>query len=435
MFGSYTINSVNIQEVSLISLKNLIWLYFFLLIFEGALRKWALPGLAGPLLIIRDPLALFLIFKALQQGIWRPNFFVVLMVAVTVLSLALTMIFGHGNLAVALYGLRITIIHFPLIFIIGVILNKSDVLKMGERLLYLNIGMTILIGIQFFSPQSAWINIGVGGDITGSGFSGAAGFFRVPGTFSFTNGLSLFYGFTAAYILYFWVSKRIQINRILLTTSTFALLAAIPLSVSRTVLFEVILSLFFLLCIMGKNPRIVKTFIPLLIVGAGLFFFLKNFQFFETSSMVFTERFSNASISEGGLEGTLIDRFLGGMYGAVTNEAASFWGSGLGLGTNAGAMIMTGERNFLVSEGEWGRLIGEMGFLIGMIVIIIRTFLVVVLIRKAWFAIQIGNFLPWMLMSFGSFAILQGQWAQPTALGFAIIIGGLVIAALKEENN
>ena len=32
------------------SLKNLIWLYFFLLLFEGALRKWFLPGLSQGLL-------------------------------------------------------------------------------------------------------------------------------------------------------------------------------------------------------------------------------------------------------------------------------------------------------------------------------------------------------------------------------------------------
>ena len=36
-------------------LRRMIWLYFFLLIAEGALRKWALPSLGAPLLVIRDP--------------------------------------------------------------------------------------------------------------------------------------------------------------------------------------------------------------------------------------------------------------------------------------------------------------------------------------------------------------------------------------------
>ena len=36
------------------NLKRLIWVYFILLVFEGALRKWFLPGLSTPLLIVRD---------------------------------------------------------------------------------------------------------------------------------------------------------------------------------------------------------------------------------------------------------------------------------------------------------------------------------------------------------------------------------------------
>ena len=36
-------------------IKKLIWAYFLLLLFEGALRKWFLPGLSQGLLIIRDP--------------------------------------------------------------------------------------------------------------------------------------------------------------------------------------------------------------------------------------------------------------------------------------------------------------------------------------------------------------------------------------------
>ena len=40
-------------------IKQMIWLYFFLLIFEGALRKWFLPFLATPLLVVRDLCGVF----------------------------------------------------------------------------------------------------------------------------------------------------------------------------------------------------------------------------------------------------------------------------------------------------------------------------------------------------------------------------------------
>lgn len=433
--GNETITRWKSESKSLeVHIKKCIWIYFWLIIFEGALRKWVLPGLAEPLLVIRDPLAIWIIYRSILGSLWQPNRYVVWMLAISMISLGISLILGHGNIVVAIYGLRILIIHFPLLFIIGRIFNKDDVLRLGKVVLWLTIGMTILVGVQFYSPQSAWVNIGVGGDIRGSGFSGAAGFYRVPGTFSFTNGLSLFYGFAAAYIFYFWSSKsNIQINKWLLILSSLALLAAIPLSISRGVLFEIILSALFLFAIVGKDPRTIKSIIAVFIAGTVLFFSLGNFSFFETATMAFMERFTTASSVEGGLEGTLIDRFLGGLYTAVTDANASFTGLGLGMGTNAGAKLMLGNREFLIAEGEWARLIGEMGFILGMLAILIRGSLVFELLKKAWKEIKFENKLPWMLMSFGAVNILQGQWAQPTALGFSTLIGGLVIASFNEE--
>ena len=171
----------------------------------------------------------------------------------------------------------------------------------------------------------------------------------------------------------------------------------------------------------------------LTVVGGFLFLTLSQFGFFQTAVLTFSDRFNSASTVEGGLEGTLIDRFLGGMYGSITNSNASFSGMGIGLGTNAGAKLMTGRRDFLIAEGEWGRLIGEMGFLLGFAVILLRGTLVFQLINASWKEISEGSLLPWMLMSFGALSILQGQWAQPTALGFSILVGGLAIASLNRE--
>jgi len=53
------------------SMKNAIWLFFFLLIFEGGLRRWILPGLATPLLLVRDPIAIYLMYKAYRNSIFK----------------------------------------------------------------------------------------------------------------------------------------------------------------------------------------------------------------------------------------------------------------------------------------------------------------------------------------------------------------------------
>jgi len=427
-----------LDEKNLRQLKIGVWLYFFLLIFEGALRKWVLPGLSEPLLIVRDPVAIWLLYKSITTGIWKPNGYVLLMWAVSVLAFSLALIAGHGNILVALFGLRITAIHFPLIFIIGNIFNQDDVLSLGKIVLWLNIGMTLLVAIQFYSPQSAFVNRGIGGDLEGSGFGGAAGFFRVPGTFSFTNGLAFFYGMAAAFIFYFWVANNPNKNfKILLILSTTALMAAIPLSISRTVLFQILVTFIFMLIISGNNIRIIPK-IGIAVLAIGLMFTtMKDISFFKTATDAFTERFTSANKTEGGMEGVFVDRFLGGMYGALTDESFPFWGMGMGMGTNVGAKILTGERKvgvFLISEGEWGRVIGEMGVILGFVVIIIRISLVLHLLRKAWGAISQKNVLPWMLLSFGMLSILQAPWAQPTTLGFSVLIGGLILASFNQTN-
>ena len=423
-------------EKSTKKLKNAILLYFYLLIFEGALRKWVLPSLAEPLLIVRDPVAMYIIYLAYHKLAWKPNFYVNAMWAITALGFVVAILVGHGNPVVALYGARITIIHFPLIFIIGQILSRNDVIKIGKIMLWLTIGMTLLVAIQFFSPQSSWVNRGLGGDLTGSGFAGAGGFYRVPGTFSFTNGLSNFYGFAVAFIAYFWFSgKENTFSKYLLIASTIAVAAAIPLTISRTVVFCIALSLTYLLIIAGRKPKLMIQIIGGIVGALCLFLILSNFSFFQVASGAFVERFTGANENEGGIEGVFLDRFLGGMISGLVNGGSAFFGVGLGMGTNAGAKILTGSAGFLVSEGEWGRVMGEMGFFLGMLMIILRINLTFSLIKRSWGGIGKNNYLPWLLMSFGLFPVLQGQWAQPTSLGFSVLLGGLVVAGLKNNGK
>src|SRR5690606_5307975 len=95
-------------------LKQGIWLYFLLLIFEGALRKWFLPGLSTPLLLIRDPISLWLIIKVWQRGLLPSNFYLTGIVLVGTAGIFTAIFIGHGSLPVALFGARILLVHFPL---------------------------------------------------------------------------------------------------------------------------------------------------------------------------------------------------------------------------------------------------------------------------------------------------------------------------------
>lgn len=422
------------QRLSLI--KKGIWLYFFLLIFEGALRKWVLPGIATPLLIIRDPIALWLLVICYQRGLFKLNYYIIGMWLVGFVAYFTAIFFGHGNTFVALFGLRILVLHFPLIFLIGQIFDKEDVIKIGKVILWITLPMTILMAFQFYSPQDAWVNRGIAGDTSGAGFSGALGYFRPPGTFSFTNGLTLFYGIAATYIFYFWIASSKFISSGFLIVNIGCLLVAIPLSISRTLFFSIIVTIIFTIIATSSKPKYLYRIIIAAIGGVVLILILNNFSFFQIGLEAFMSRFEVANESEGGAYGVLIDRFLGGMFGAIISADGSlFWGKGIGMGTNVGAMLLKGSSDFLISEGEWGRLIGEMGLLLGLIAIYLRVNLVIKMAIRSFLELRRFNILPWMLLSFALVNILQGQWAQPTALGFATLSGGLVLAAFKKSRK
>lgn len=412
-------------------LKAAIWIYFFLLIFEGALRKWVLPALSTPLLLIRDPIAIWIFIVARQKGYLRFSGYSFFMVLAGLISLITAITIGHGNLSVAIFGTRIYVLQFPLIFAIGRIFDWEDVIKMGKALLWVTIPMTLLIGIQFYSPQTAWVNRGVGGDTSGAGFSGALDFFRPPGTFSFTTGVVQFYGLAAAFIFYFWLHFQ-TINKLLLIAATACLLISIPLSISRSAFFEVLLSMLFSIVAAWRRPKYIWRMVAGGIIVVVSYIVVKNQSFFSTSTEAFNARFVDATESEGGFHGVILDRFLGGMVTAIQSAPdLPFFGYGIGIGTNVGSNLLTGKSSFLIAEQEWGRIIGEEGLLLGFVIIVIRIGTTFKIASNAMRHLKRTDALSWMLLSFCFILLLQGQWGQPTALGFTVLSAGLSISALN----
>ncbi len=414
-------------------IKQGIWVYFILLIIEGGLRKWFLPALATPLLIIRDPVAIWLIYITWRRGLLKPNIYLYGMIIIGIISIFTALLLGHGNPLVALFGARILLFHFPIIFVIGNIFTREDLIKIGKATLWMSIPMTILIALQFYSPQSAWVNRGVGGDMAGAGYSGASGFFRPPATFSFTTGTTMFYSFLAPFIFYFWLYPK-NINRIILVGSTIGLFAAIPLSISRGLFFQIGVTAFFTMIATFRKPEYIGKLVVAIIGIILTFLILSQTSFFSTATLAFTSRFTDASVSEGGLKGTLVDRYLGGLIGSIAGSGDEpYFGYGIGMGTNVGSQLLTGGRTFLIAEGEWGRVVGELGPLMGLSVIFLRLGFTFKLLVGSYKKLALGDLLPWLLLSYALLDVAQGGWAQPTSLGFCIVIGGLTLASVKEN--
>lgn len=412
-------------------LKKGIWLYLILLIFEGGLRKWVFPSLATPLLIVRDPLALFLIFKSIQYKILKPNLLLASFVSIGFISFFSALIFGHQNLIVAVYGARAIILHFPLIFIIGEVFTRKDVIDVGKFLMYLLIPMTILTIAQFFSPQTSFINHGVGDDNDGAGFGGALGYFRPPGTFSFINGLSLFFGLCSSFVFYFLYESKI-ISKWVIFIALICIILSIPFTISRTVLFQTILCFSFSIVFILRSPKYIIPLSFILLISIFTFISIQNTNTFGIGIEAFLSRFESANESEGGLKGTLITRVFGTLIDAIVNSLEQpFWGQGIGSDTNVGHKILGVSPETKINDYEWSRIISEAGPALGIIFIYLRVLLCFTFIKSAIIRIKKKDFLPWMLLSFALLQLLQGQISQPTSLGFIILSSGLLLASLK----
>lgn len=429
------------RKESLKLYKQAIWLYVILLIFEGALRKWFLPALATPLLLVREPIVIWLVVVGVNRG-WLKNNFVIAIAIISGISFLLSISVGHQNLGTALYGWRIYLFHIPFVFVVARVLNRSDLLRIGRFILYISIPMTVLITMQFYAPQSAWVNRGVGGDTEGAGFSGALGYFRPSGTFSFTSGYVMYQLLVACFLFYYLVSNAtipslFRIKPALLWIILGCFLVSIPFSISRTHLFQSVIVLLFMVIavILNKNGKVRSQLMALLPASIVILLALLYSGILGDSLDVFTSRFESASNAEGGIEGVVGDRYLGGLLGGLINENVPLWGFGMGLGTNVGAQLAGGTGgmfSFFNGEGEWGRITNESGLLLGWGIIAVRLMITVSVFWKAYLMLrQHRDMLSWVLVAGVLLTFPQGQMGIPTNLGFCVILAGFALSATK----
>jgi hypothetical protein len=415
------------------SIKIAIWVYFFLWIFEGALRKWVLPSLATPLLIVRDPVAIYIILRAIYLNVKFINGYVVSAFIITILALIITITFGHANLFVGIYGARIMLLHFPLIFIIGKVFTKEDINKMGYVMLCINIVMTLIVYLQFISPQSAFINVGLGGEGS-AGFSGAEGYFRPPGTFSFITGLASFYILASVFIFYFWLSK-VPISKILLISSTLALIFSLPLTVSRTAVGGVVLvGVFAFIGSAASFKQLLKIVFTVFVLFLLYTILQKTTTVFNLGTEVFMSRVETASGQSGGFKESFFSRVFDDFQRPITNllKTPLFVGN-LGMGTNAGAQMLSGSANFLLAEDELGRIGAEQGLVLGGSLIILRLGFALSLFLKSIRLPKEEKLLPMIFCGTALFSLTQGQWAQPSMLGYSVMVTGLLLASINKN--
>jgi hypothetical protein len=415
-------------------LKKLIWAYFLLLIFEGALRKWILPQIAGPLLIVRDPVGILILWEAYRRHKWPRQWSVItgLLCVVFIPLMLAQMIVCQTSWISGLYGLRSYLLPFPVAFVMGEALNRKDLYAMGRWCLYLLLPNVFLEVLQYQASPTAWLNAGASAG--GGQISYVGSHVRASGTFSYVIGPIYFVPICAAFLFYGLANEDFIKKKWLLWVCSAAVVLAIPVTGARTMVFHLSAVL---LCVaiasflgVAQFGKTLKVIVPILLAALAVSFL----PVFSDASDSLSARFTAANKSEGGTSASMMSRTVGPTFYSITQafDTQEWLGKGMGYGALAVSKLETGTPQFLSSEMEIPRLIDELGPVVGIGFSFFRFWLVLVFMIKSLRQAGENDPLSWLLFPIVGSCLSQGIMEQPTEQGFMVISMAFSIVALKK---
>jgi hypothetical protein len=414
-------------------LKKLFWLYFLLLIFEGALRKWVAPGLSAPLLIVRDPVAIMIIWEAYRTHKW-PQRWSALISMVTLLIAGLfivQLITGNNPLIAEVYGLRSYLVPLPVMFIMGENLDEEDLRNLGACTLWLLLPMTLLVLVQYRAPSGSFLNKGAYEGAAQIGFAGAH--VRPSGTFSFSIGMVQFGTLAGAFIFYA-IFKDTFVKKRLLLASTFALILSIPAAGARAMVVQLgtVVGSVALAAAMGvaQFGKVLRIIVPVVLVAL----LASQLPIFSDAIQSLSERFSSADEAEGGgsVQETIYYRGVQPAVDAFERAASSNNWMGIGMGHGAAAMErLQNSDNFSAGEYEFSRELMEMGPIAGTAFLLFKVFLAIAIFGGALARARNQEPQALLMLPLATTMLFFGVFEQPTVQGFIVISVAFCIAAAK----
>ena len=434
----------------------LIYGVYWLLIFEGVLRKWLFPQWARPLFFVRDPLVMCTYALVLIRGT-RVSRSHLLQAGLAFSFIGLALIGLHASFSrtfeagLSIYGWRNYFLILPLAFVIARYFEMKDLELLAARTLQLCIPMAALAVLQVNAPATAPINAGwgVGRELFFVNTS-TSGVVRPPGMFTSDLGMSAFVTSALCMALAMWIlPARIRpLRTVWLWAATAAIVVCLAISGSRGALVWaaiVVLGATAGLSLVAPaiNVKLVTIVAVLISVAALLAPIL-----FPRTTQAFLLRWTTAGASETAAYGS------GGILARARHEIFLFHvlipitpPGGYGLGSAGNAAWQMGNPNELVpfatrdqisaAETDWGRHILELGPIFGCCFIAFRIVFVISLFNRAFAASRrSGRAFPLLLCLYVGPMLLQGQiTGNGTLNGYGWVFAGFCMAASERGSN
>ena len=423
-------------------LSNVLLVIYFLVIFEGVLRKWVLPSFSSAIYFIKDPIVIYVLIVSLRFGFFSKNLISTyfIFVAATFFLVVTAFLLNNPEAFIIYgYGIRNYLLYFPLVFVASKVLKLEDVYRFARLTLYSAIPICILVFIQYTSGPDAFINKGIGDD--DFIFMIAEGIVRPYGTFTFTSGHVLYVSACFAFLVAAIFEKQMYAaifskNHLLFVTTGAAVAIMLFLTGSRSIYAYSAITLLMacLVAVTKKSRRNISAlaFLAIALTSSILVFLTTD------SYEILVERNQSAIRSEG----SPIARAFSSLYTFTDSiDTAPLWGHGIGSGTNAASAILRSSRDqgagFLLAEDEWSRIVLEMGLPVGMIFILFRILLLLWLFLKSLNTLKkYSNGVPLILLGFLAPILFNGVMTmQGTTLAFGVLFSCLVLAACKNPKT
>ena len=428
-------------------LVGVILLIYLLAIFEGSLRKYVAPQFGQYIFFIRDPFLIYAYVLATRHALWPSNnpFLQLSVVMCFGGVLLLAMQFASGGhsdprLVLGIHGWRSYFFYAPLAFLVGAQFRAADLARFAKITLLLALPIALLVGLQFFSPMSSPINVGIADEkeLQFQGMGLDAKHIRPTGPFTSTAGLQQFVVTACGFLLALLLIPPSQrpLRLVTLMASAAAVLSCVALSGSRGTLLQCVLTGLFAMAVgfVGRGTALKARAIALPAALGALAVTLYPIVF-PTGFAAFMNRWNSASVNEAHIEGGVLGRTLYGLIDFVRLlEGTPMLGYGLGYGSNASIQMratVDGVRPGEFVETDFARHMVDLGPLLGLMYIAFRVALLIWLMRLVFNTTRrVSDPLPMLLFGYAGYNLLAGQITGNGSINvYGWLFVGLCIAA------
>lgn len=353
--------------------RAVIFIYILSLL-EGPLRKWFLPGLAGPLTLLRDPFVIALYAYAFLGGFMMRRGIAALWLGFAALSswfgLVQFMANGQGMTGWVL-GVRTYWLYVPLAFVVARAFQHNDVLSFLRLNLWIALPYALLVATQYNAGPGTFINLGVGGDQEGA-IGVADSILRPFGLFTFTGpNVQFTVAMIAMFTAFFLAGRSVRPSLPAFAAMAAAVGTMSVLTGSRVIYFEVgVILTFTILGMVVARPTGTTLVRSLALVAFTAFSGLLLMNVFPDMFSAMQIRFADAAVVEGSLWNRIYYsnfRFIDAL------ETAPLFGHGIGLGAS-GVTVFLNLPPLLFGEGDTERNVNELGLLLGVFFLLLRWY-------------------------------------------------------------